>query len=78
MPSITLDLRQAVMHKIQGKDEQGLREMIEGSIDAQETALPGLGVVFETIWKHIDASKQNELVSVLKQQVDQASLKPLK
>jgi small acid-soluble spore protein I (minor) len=78
VPSITLDLRQAVMHKIHGKDEQGLRDMIEGSIDAQETALPGLGVVFETIWKHIDASEQNELVSVLKQQVDQASLKPLK
>lgn len=78
MPSITLDLRQAIMHKIHGQDEQGLREMIEGSIDAQETALPGLGVVFETIWKHIDASEQNELLSVLKEQVDHTSLKPLK
>ncbi|MGG6310234.1 small acid-soluble spore protein SspI [Paenibacillus macerans] len=78
MPSITLDLRQAVMHKIHGKDEQGLREMIEGSIDAQEAALPGLGVVFEVMWKHIDAAEQNELLSVLKEQVDHTSLTPLK
>ncbi|WP_059049413.1 small acid-soluble spore protein SspI [Paenibacillus senegalimassiliensis] len=78
MPSITLDLRQAIMHKVHGQDEQGLRDMIEGSIDAQEAALPGLGVVFEVIWKHLDASKQNELLSVLKQQMDRIDLKPLK
>lgn len=78
MPAITLDLRQAVLHKIHGKSEQGLRDMIEGSIDAQEAALPGLGVVFEAIWKNIDTSKQNELLSVLKRHMDATSLKPLK
>lgn len=75
MPTITMTLRQAVMHKISGQDEQGLRDMIEGSIDAQEAALPGLGTVFEVIWKNIDASKQNELISVLKKQVDAMPLK---
>ncbi|MFD1178216.1 small acid-soluble spore protein SspI [Paenibacillus puldeungensis] len=75
MPTITMTLRQAVMHKISGQDEQGLRDMIEGSIDAQEAALPGLGTVFEVIWKNIDASKQNELISVLKTQVDAMHLK---
>lgn len=62
---ITIDLRQAVLNKVHGKNESGLREMIEGSIDAQEAALPGLGVVFEVIWKNIDRAKQDELLSVL-------------
>ncbi|RRJ61936.1 small, acid-soluble spore protein I [Paenibacillus oralis] len=77
MPAITLTLREAIMHKINGKDEAALGDMIEGSIDAQEAALPGLGVVFEMIWKNLDNAKQNELVSVLKKQVDALNLKPL-
>lgn len=36
---ITMDLRQAVIHKMNGKSEEGLREMIDGSIHAQEAAL---------------------------------------
>lgn len=75
--SILLDLRQAVIHKVHDRDQVGLREMIEGSIDAQEAALPGLGVVFEIIWKNIDTSKQNELLSILHTQLQQTELKPL-
>ncbi|MNI90841.1 small acid-soluble spore protein SspI [compost metagenome] len=52
--------------------------MIEGSIDAQEAALPGLGVVFEVIWKNIDHTKQDELVSVLTNQLEATNLRPLK
>lgn len=66
---IVMDLRQAVLHKVHGKDHNGLRDMIEGSIDAREAALPGLGVVFEVIWKHIDRAKQDELISVLQGQL---------
>ncbi|MUG47245.1 small acid-soluble spore protein SspI [Paenibacillus woosongensis] len=75
---ITLDLRQAVVHKMHGKNEAGLRDMVEGSIDAQETALPGLGVVFEIIWKHIDDAKKDELISLLSGELASAELKPLK
>ncbi|AZS17206.1 small acid-soluble spore protein SspI [Paenibacillus lutimineralis] len=76
--SIMLDLRQAVIYKVHGKDKEGLREMIEGSIDAQEAALPGLGVMFEIIWKNIDQTKQDELLDILNQQLAQMELKPLK
>ncbi|GIP54666.1 MULTISPECIES: small acid-soluble spore protein SspI [Paenibacillus] len=75
---ITMSLREAVLHKIHGKSESGMRDMIEGSIDAQEAALPGLGVVFEVIWKNIDHTKQDELVSVLQDQLEHSNLKPLK
>ncbi|WMT40279.1 small acid-soluble spore protein SspI [Paenibacillus sp. D2_2] len=76
--SIMLDLRQAVIHKVHGKDKEGLREMIEGSIDAQEAALPGLGVMFEILWKNIDQAKQDELLAILDQQLAQMEMKPLK
>ncbi|GGH34887.1 small acid-soluble spore protein SspI [Paenibacillus segetis] len=62
---LTLNLRQAVMHKIHGKNEEDLRSMIEGSIDAQEAALPGLGVMFEIMWKNMDQAKQDALISML-------------
>ncbi|MEF2968454.1 small acid-soluble spore protein SspI [Paenibacillus sp. M1] len=75
---IVMSLREAVLHKVHGKSKSGLREMIEGSIDAQEAALPGLGVVFEVIWKNIDRTKQDELISVLQGQLNQAEPTPLK
>ncbi|WP_410512309.1 small acid-soluble spore protein SspI [Paenibacillus sp. BR2-3] len=63
--SITLDLRQAIIHKVHGQSEADLRNMIEGSVDGPEAALPGLGAVFEMMWKNLDTAKQDELVSLL-------------
>ncbi|WP_025690049.1 small acid-soluble spore protein SspI [Paenibacillus zanthoxyli] len=63
--SIMLDLRQAVIHKVQGHSKEELREMIDGSIDGPETALPGLGVVFEIIWKDLDPAKKDNVVTML-------------
>ncbi|WP_379138655.1 small acid-soluble spore protein SspI [Paenibacillus sp. sgz500958] len=62
---VTIDLRQAIMHKVHGQSEEDLRSMIEGSIDGPEAALPGLGVMFEMAWKHIDADKQDKLITLL-------------
>jgi small acid-soluble spore protein I (minor) len=76
--SIMLDLRQAVIYKVHGKGIEGLREMIKGSIDAEEAALPGLGVMFEIIWKNIDQAKQDELLAILDSQLAQMDIKPLK
>jgi len=61
--SILLDLRQAVIHKVHNQDEEELRSMIEGSVDGPEAALPGLGVMFEMMWKDMDVVQQTSLVS---------------
>ncbi|SMF71448.1 small acid-soluble spore protein I (minor) [Paenibacillus uliginis N3/975] len=63
--SILLDLRQAVIHKVHNQDEEQLRSMIEGSVDGPEAALPGLGVMFEMMWKDMNPSAQNDLVTSL-------------
>ncbi|BCG60968.1 small acid-soluble spore protein SspI [Paenibacillus sp. URB8-2] len=63
--SITLDLRQAIIHKVHGQSKEDLRGMIDGSVDGPEAALPGLGAVFEIIWKDLDPAKKDEIVSML-------------
>ncbi|MEK3733570.1 MULTISPECIES: small acid-soluble spore protein SspI [Paenibacillus] len=63
--SILLDLRQAVIHKVHDQDKDQLRSMIEGSVDGPEAALPGLGVMFEMMWKDMDASQQDQLVDTI-------------
>lgn len=62
---VTIDLRQAIVHKIHGQSEEGLREVIENSVDGPEAALPGLGVVFEMIWKDLDPAKRDRVLSML-------------
>lgn len=75
--SITLDLRQAIIHKVHGQTEADLRHMIEGSVDGPEAALPGLGAVFEMMWKHLDPAKQDNLVTLLHEHLKTVSLGPL-
>lgn len=62
-----LDLRQAILQRVQDKSDEELKEVIEGSIGGDDRALPGLGVLFEIIWQHIDQPTQQALVGTLKE-----------
>jgi len=64
---ISMSLREAIVKRVQDRDEEELMEIINDSVHADERALPGLGVLFEIIWDHIDAPTKNQLVSELKQ-----------
>lgn len=61
-----IDLRQAVVHRVQGLEDDQLAEIIEGSIDTEDMALPGLGVLFEIIWKNSTEAARKKMVSVLR------------
>jgi small acid-soluble spore protein I (minor) len=63
---MNLSLRQAVLLRVNDKSSEELLHVIEDSIDGDERALPGLGVLFEIIWKHSNESIQQELASTLK------------
>ena len=60
-----LSLRQAIYKRMEGKSREDLAETIENSIDGDERALPGLGVLFEVLWKHIDGDAREELVQTI-------------
>jgi small acid-soluble spore protein I (minor) len=62
-----LNLRQAIYKRMQAKDQEGLFATIHDAIDHDERALPGLGVLFEIIWKHSDEKSQATMVELIQQ-----------
>jgi small acid-soluble spore protein I (minor) len=63
---MNLNLRQAILQKMQDKSSEEITEVIEGSIGGDDKALPGLGVLFEVIWEHSDQATQQHLSDTLK------------
>ncbi|MBD2867830.1 small acid-soluble spore protein SspI [Paenibacillus arenilitoris] len=61
----TIDLRQAIVMRVQDNSAQELSEVIEDSIGADEQTLPGLGVLFEMIWQHSTEPEQHRMVDSL-------------
>jgi small acid-soluble spore protein I (minor) len=63
---MNITLRQAIHQRVNNKTPEELKEVIEDSIGGEEKVLPGLGVLFEIIWQHSEASTQATLVETLK------------
>ncbi|MNZ69831.1 Small, acid-soluble spore protein I [compost metagenome] len=63
----TVDLRQAIVMRVQNNSAQELSEVIEDSVGADERALPGLGVLFEMIWQQSSEPEQSRMVDSLYQ-----------
>lgn len=62
---VNIDLRQAILLRVKDKSNSELSEIIDGSVDHDELALPGLGVLFEMIWKQSSEAEQGHLVQTL-------------
>ena len=75
---MNLNLRQAIVNRVKNKSEAELREIIEDSIDNAEMTLPGLGVLFERIWRDSGNEERERMVSILHQSLarDQAPPQP--
>lgn len=66
-----MDLRQAIRKKLNGVNQQELRETITDAIQSkEEKTLPGLGVLFELLWQNSTAQDQQEMLNII---VDQLS-----
>lgn len=63
---MNLNLRQAILQKVQDKSNEEITKLIDDSIGGDEKALPGLGVLFEVIWQHSEQDIQNQLSDTLK------------
>lgn len=62
-----LSLREAIVQRVQNKSEQDLSDTIESSIGGDEQALPGIGVLFEMIWRQSNPTTRQQMVSSLHQ-----------
>lgn len=61
-----LNLRQAIMYKMQGSDATAVKDTITDAISSgQEKTLPGLGVLFEVLWQNSDENTRQQMVSTI-------------
>ncbi|EJL47700.1 small, acid-soluble spore protein I [Brevibacillus agri] len=74
----SLNLRQAIMYKMQGSDSGAVEETISDAIaSGQEKTLPGLGVLFEVLWQNSDASSRQEMVETIASHLPAQAEKPI-
>ncbi|MCS1351557.1 small acid-soluble spore protein SspI [Mechercharimyces sp. CAU 1602] len=75
---MNFDVRGAVIYNIHEMDKEELSGMIQDSIkEGDEKLLPGLGVVFELVWKNSDEEEKQQLVNVLHQAMPENAKAPL-
>ncbi|GED32572.1 small acid-soluble spore protein SspI [Brevibacillus nitrificans] len=74
----SLNLRQAIMYKMQGSDPSAVEETITDAITSgQEKTLPGLGVLFEVLWQNSDSSSRQEMVETIAGHLPETTEKPM-
>jgi small acid-soluble spore protein I (minor) len=65
---MNLNLRNAIVHNVQGNTQEQLRDTIVDAIQTgEEKMLPGLGVLFEIIWNHSSEDEKQEMLQTLEQ-----------
>lgn len=64
------NIRGAVIQNIQHMNNNELIGLIEDSItQGEEKLLPGLGVLFEVIWKNSDSTEQQNMIETLHEKI---------
>lgn len=66
---MNITLREAIFKRVEGKSKAELRATIDESIGNAEATLPGIGVLFETIWAHSAEATREQLVDTLHAQL---------
>lgn len=74
---MNLNLRKAIVSNISSNDPSQLEATIVDAIqNGEEKMLPGLGVLFELIWKQSEEQEKQNMVNALEQGVQEASNTP--
>ncbi|RLQ97993.1 small acid-soluble spore protein SspI [Falsibacillus albus] len=65
---MNLNLRNAIVHNVSGNNQEQLEDTIMDAIQSgEEKMLPGLGVLFEIIWKHADENEKHMMLETLEE-----------
>jgi small acid-soluble spore protein I (minor) len=63
---MNLNLRNAIIHNVAGNSQDELEDTIVDAIqNGEEKMLPGLGVLFEVIWKNSSEDEKKEMLATL-------------
>lgn len=71
--TVTMSLREAILHRVRDHGPDELRGVIEDSIGNAEVTLPGLGVLFEIIWQRSAPEDQQRMVEALHGELQKSS-----
>lgn len=75
---MNFNIRGAVLHNIKGMNEQELADMVQDSIQqGDEKLLPGLGVLFEAIWKNSEQGEKSNMMETLQQTIASGNTPPV-
>ncbi|HLR65418.1 MAG TPA: small acid-soluble spore protein SspI [Pseudogracilibacillus sp.] len=67
-----INLREAIIKNVVDSSSDELEATVEDAIqDAEEQTLPGLGVIFEIIWKNSDEAGKVEMIHALEEGLNQ-------
>lgn len=65
---MNFNLRNAIYQNVSGNSQDQLKDTIVDAIEVgEEKMLPGLGVLFEVIWKHADPKEQQMMLDTLEE-----------
>jgi small acid-soluble spore protein I (minor) len=66
--NMDFDLRKAIIQNVSDNTREELKATIVDAIQGgEEKMLPGLGVLFEVIWKNADANEQQMMLETLEE-----------
>ncbi|GAB4075022.1 small acid-soluble spore protein SspI [Barrientosiimonas marina] len=69
-----LNLREAILYNIAQNNQEELEATISDAVQGgEEKMLPGLGVLFELIWKQSDTENKQHMIESLEHGVQQAN-----
>jgi small acid-soluble spore protein I (minor) len=69
---LVFNVRDAVIHNIHNMSHEELQNLIEDSIQqGEEKLLPGLGVIFEVIWKGSSSQAKEQMIHTLQENFSQ-------
>jgi small acid-soluble spore protein I (minor) len=73
-----LNLRQAIMYKMQGADASEVEHTITDAISSgMEKTLPGLGVLFEVLWQNSDEAARQQMVNTISANLPKQAASPV-
>lgn len=67
---MSINLRAAIVSNLHGNNEEDIRATILDAIQSgEEKMLPGLGVLFELMWKEASSDQQEQIINQIKTQL---------
>jgi len=71
----SLDLRNAIMYKLNGSTPDELKETIVDAIESkEERTLPGLGVLFEILWQNSTPETQDQMLNTMAENINRDAI----